>query len=355
MKNLKHLAMTFVAALALASCSNDDPDINTPIDPVLSNDVLILNNGNWGANDANILGYDLKTDAATPLLFQKTNGVALGDLGQDFVAAPNGDLYIAVNGSQAVFVTDKSLRVKQMVVATIKGEKLSPRYLAVAGDKVYVTYYEGYLGQISMKDFSVLTTPVGNSPEGLACVGDCIYVANSGGALYPDYDNTISVVDAKSFKEVEKIEVNLNPQMIVASSDGAALYVNSFGNYADVPARLQRISVAGRDVTDLEYSDVKAICAGSADVLYVATGAYNDLWQVTGYVNRHDMKTNTPMGLLFDEPVVNFYSLSYSQGLVFVGASDYQTNGDVYIYDEQGSRLAKFDAQGLNPQKGIRH
>lgn len=354
MKNLKLLAMAFVAALALASCTSDDPEVDEPIDPVLCNDVLILNNGNWGANDANILGYNLETGVASPLLFQKTNGVALGDLGQDVVAAPNGDLYIAVNGSQAVFVTDKSLRVKQMIIATIKGEKLSPRYLAVAGDKVYVTYYEGYLGQISMKDFSVLTTPVGNSPEGLACVGDHIYVANSGGALYPDYDNTISVVDAKSFKEVEKIEVNLNPQMIVASSDGAALYVNSFGNYADVPARLQRISVAGRDVTDLEYTDVKAICAGPADVLYVATGAYNDLWQVTGYVNRHDMKSNTPMGLLFDEPVVNFYSLSYSQGFVFVGASDYQTNGDVYIYDEQGSRLAKFDAQGLNPQKGIR-
>lgn len=354
MKNLKQLAMAFVAALALASCSTDDPEVNNPIDPVLGNDVLILNNGNWGSNDANILGYSLEKKVATPLLFQKTNGAALGDLGQDIVAAPNGDFYIAVNGSQAVFVTDKSLHVKQMIVATIKGEKLSPRYLAVAGDRVYVTYYEGYLGQISMKDFSVLTTPVGNSPEGLACVGDRIYVANSGGALYPDYDNTISVVDAKSFKEVEKIEVNLNPQMIVASNDGAALYVNSFGNYSDVPAKLQRVSVAGREVTDLEYTDVKAVCAGPADVLYVATGAYNDLWQVTGFVNRHNMKTNTPMGLLFDEPVVNFYSLSYSQGLVFVGASDYKTNGDVYIYDEGGNRLAEFDAQGLNPIKGVR-
>lgn len=364
MKNLKVLAMALFAALTFAACENEDgPDDpfcpGSGPDPVLSSEVYILNNGNWGANDANFLSYNLDTKVATPHFFQKANGVGLGDLGQDIVALENGDFFIAVNGSQVVFVTDHSLRVKQMVIADIRGEKLSPRYFAVGGDKVYVTYYEGYLGEISLRDYSVRTTPVGPSPEGLAYVDGRIYVANSGGAFYPDYAKTISVVDAKSFKEVEQIEVNLNPQMVVASSDGAALYVNSFGNYESdpekfVPAKLQRISVSNGEVTDLDYTDVKAICAGPADVLYVATGAYNDLWQVTGYVNRHDMKTDSKQGLLFADPILNFYSLSYSQGFVFVGASDYKTNGDVYIYDEQGKLLDQFDAQGLNPQKGVR-
>lgn len=354
MKNLKVLAMALIAALAFAACDSDDPEVIDPIDPVLSNEVLILNNGNWGANDANVLSYNLETETALPQVFFAANKRQLGDLGQDIVELENGDFFIAVNGSQVVFVTDHNLKVKAEVVVNDGDAKLSPRSLCVVGDKVYVTYYEGFLGEINTTNYSVRTTPVGNSPEGLAYADGKLYVANSGGALYPNYDNTVSVVDAKSFREEKRIEVNLNPQMIVASSDGAALYVNSFGNYADIPARLQRISVTSGEVTDLDYTDVKAICAGPADVLYVATGAYNDLWQVTGYVNRHDMKSNTPMGLLFEEPVLNFYSLSYSQGLVFVGASDYKTNGDVYIYDEQGTRLAKFDAQGLNPQKGIR-
>lgn len=348
------MAMALVVALAFTACDSDDPEGPEIIDPVLSDEVYILNNGNWGANDANVLRYNIATEAAQPQAFYATNQRQLGDLGQDIVELENGDFYIAVNGSQIVFVTDHNLKVKAEVVANDGDAKLSPRSLCAVGDKVYVTYYEGFLGEISTTNYSVRTTPVGNSPEGLAYADGKFYVANSGGALYPNYDNTVSVVDAKNFREEKRIEVNLNPQMIVASSDGAALYVNSFGNYADVSAKLQRISVTSGEVTDLDYTDVKAICAGPADVLYVATGAYNDLWQVTGYVNRHDMKTNTPQGLLFEEPVLNFYSLSYSQGLLFVGASDYKTNGDVYIYDEAGTFLRKIDAEGLNPQKGIR-
>lgn len=352
MKNLKVIAMALIAVLAFAACENDDPEV--PIDPVLSNEVLILNNGNFNSNDANILGYNIETEACVPTFFAATNSRNLGDLGQDIVATENGDFYIAVNGSQVVFVTDHNLKIKAEIVATEGGAKLSPRYFCVVGDKVYVTYYEGYLGEINTKDNSVRTTPVGNSPEGVAYAGGKLYVANSGGALYPNFEQTVSVVDAKSFKEEKRIDVNLNPQMVVAAPDGKTLYVNSFGNYGDVPAKLQSVSVATGEVRDLEYTDVKGIAAGPADNLLVTTGSYNELWQVTGTINKYDMKQGAPAGKFVDDAFVNYYSISYSNGLVFVGISDYMTNGDVLIYDEQGTLLRKIDAQGLNPQKGIR-
>lgn len=34
-----------------------------------------------------------------------------------------------------------------------------------------------------------------------------------------------------------------------------------------------------------------------------------------------------------------------------IGLSDYQTNGDVIVYDEAGHFVTRFDAQDLNPQK----
>lgn len=350
MKHLKLLAWALLAALSFTSCDNDDID---PIEPTSSN-ILVLNNGNWGANDANILGYDFNTQESTPFLFKTANGQQLGDLGQDIIAV--GDkLYIAVNGSQVIFVTDHDLRIVQRIEATADGTRLSPRSLCSVGDVVYVTYYEGYLGEISTKDYSLRTTAVGNSPEGLAYADGRIYVANSGGALYPDYDHTISVVDAKAFTEVQKIDVNLNPQSIVASADGRSLYVNSFGNYGDVPARLQCVSIAGADysVSDLSYTDVKAICAGADDELYVVTGGYDENWQVQGHVNVYSMKERKQTAV-FPDAIANYYSISYSSGYVFVGTSDYQTNGDVRMYDRTGILLANFDAQGLNPQKVIR-
>lgn len=347
MKHLKLLALALIAALSFASCDSDEIPEGAP-------DILVLNNGNWGANDANILGYDSRTDTSMPFLFKKANGQQLGDLGQDIIAV--GDkLYIAVNGSQVIFVTDRDLHIIERIEATANDTRLSPRSLCCVDKNVYVTYYEGYLGEINTKDYSVRTTAVGNSPEGLAYADGRIFVANSGGALYPDYDKTISVVDAKSFTEVQKIDVNLNPQNIVASADGHSLYVNSFGNYGDVPARLQCVSIAGSDytVSDLDYVDVKAITAGKADDLYVVTGGYDENWQVQGTVNVYNMKDRKQTAV-FPDAIANFYSISYSGGNVFVGTSDYQTNGDVYMYDRTGLHLATFDAQGLNPQKVIR-
>lgn len=355
MKTFKVIALTLLAALSFAACDNDDPAEEPIIDPVLSDDVVILNNGNWGSNDANLLSYNLVTEKSLPDFFMTANGKQLGDLGQDIVEATNGDYYIAVNGSQLIFVTDKTMQVKKEIVCTVDDSKLSPRSFCVSGDKVYVTYYEGYLGEIDTKSYGVRTTPVGLNPEGVTVAGGKLYVANSGGLNYENgYDNTVSVVDPTNFKEEKRITVNTNPQSVVASADGQTLYVNSFGNYGDIPAKLQSVSVASGEVVDLEYNDVKAICAGAGDVLYVATGSYDENWNVTGMVHIYDMKSRSAKGQLFESAVTNYYSLSYSKGLVFVGASDYKTNGDVYIYDEAGTLLRKIDAQGLNPQKGIR-
>lgn len=347
MKQLKLLALALIAALSFASCDNDEIPEGAP-------NLLVLNNGNWGANDANILGYDTRTETATPFLFQKANGQQLGDLGQDIIAV--GDkFYIAVNGSQVVFVTDRDLHIVQRIEATENGTRLSPRYLCCVDKKVYVTYYEGYLGEINTKDYSVRTTAVGNSPEGLAYVDGYIYVANSGGALFPNYDKTVSVVDAKTFAEVRKIDVNLNPQNVIASADGHSIYVNSFGNYGDVPAIVERIAIddPNYSVSALDYTDVKAITAGKDNDLYVVTGGYDENWQVQGTVNVYNMKDRKQTAT-FPDAITNFYSISYSGGNVFVGTSDYKTNGDVIMYDRTGLRLATFDAQGLNPQRVVR-
>lgn len=358
-KTLKFLCLALMATLAFTSCDNDDVQIEEPKPHIEG--LIIMNNGNWGSNDANMMVYDPATGLSDAGIFASINKQPLGDLGQDILRVGD-ELWIAVNGSKLIYVTDLMLNIKHTVVVEqsftqdgeTKGIALSPRSLATANGKVYVTYYEGYLGEIETKNYTARVTPVGNSPEGLACTGGKIYVANSGGALYPNYDNTISVVDAATFKETERITVNTNPQAIVASPDGKRLYVSSWGDYAAAPAMLQTIDVAGRyAVTDLEYSDVKSIVAGEGDDLYVVSGGYDANWQVTGSIYVHDMKTNTTKGLFTEDQITNYYSISYTGGYVVVGASDYKTNGDVYLYDKQGRLVKKFDSQGLNPQKAI--
>lgn len=351
MKNFKVLIGALMFLFAFSACNNDDPD-----DPIAqpSSSYAVLNNGNWGANDACVTLFDMNNNAILDHVFLKENGQQLGDLGQDMIKVGN-EIYVAVNGSQVIFVTDTNYNLKQKIVAEKDGNNLSPRSFCLVGDVLYVTYYEGYLGEINTKNYSIRLTPVGMNPEGVAYAKGKLYVANSGGLNYQDgYDNTISVVDASTFKEEKKIKVNVNPQTVVADENQETIYVNSFGNYDDVQAKLQSISLSTGEVSDLDFYDVKGMAKSDQkdDVLYVVTGSYNENWEVLGTVNVYNMRTHEKH-LSLIEGIQNYYSVSIAGGIIFVGTSDYKTNGDVFMYDKYGQHLGKFDANGLNPIRVI--
>ena len=342
---MKRILLTIIAAASiLTACDRSNTEI--PEVPSTGN-ILVLNNGNWGGNDACITLYDTKTGTVTANAFQKANGQNLGDLGQDILAAGN-ELYIAVNGSQIVFVTDYDLKIKKTITAEADGNKLSPRYLTKGGNRIYVTYYEGYLGEIDpSKDYTVKTVKVGANPEGLAYIDGRIYVANSGGMNYPDYDNTVSVVSASDFAVVSTIEVNTNPAKVLAA--GGDIYVTSFGNYADIPAKIQKIVPSSGSVTDLPYESVSSAAVGTDEKLYVLCGGYDEQWNpLPGKVFVHGA---TPTAFVTDQTTFpDAYSISATpDGHVFVGCSDYTTTGDVYMMTPEGTLHAKFDSQGLNP------
>lgn len=347
MKKLFYFAAVAAAAFLAVSCQKENNE--EPI-PSLEG-VLVLNNGNWGANDASISLYDTESKTVSAGMFRKANGQMLGDLGQDILKCGD-ELYIAVNGSKVIFVTDLELNIKKAIEVSDAGSKLSPRSLAYSGGKVYVTYYEGYLGEIDTQTYSVRTTAVGPNPEGVAYAKGKLYVANSGGYL-PGYNNTVSVVDAASLKETSTIEVNCNPAAVVTNSDGSFVYVTSFGNYADIQPKLQVIETSSSKVSDVDYADVKSIAMGKGDVLLVVTGGYDENWNIAGTVWKHNAKTNAKIGKFTDELISPYYSISADSatGVVFVGTSDYMTNGDVYFFDVSGKQVDKFDSQGLNPQK----
>ena len=338
--------------VALCSCNNSSKN---DIIPVRSG-TYILNNGNWSSNDSNIGIYSPSEKIFAANAFQAANGQALGDLGQD-ITGLGEDIYIAVNGSQTIFVTDRDLKIRKQINAEKEGTRLSPRHFATSGSKVYVTYYEGFVGEIA-NDWSVTLCEVGPNPEGVAVADDNLYVANSGGMAYPEYNNTLSVVSASSFTETSTIEVNVNPAKVEASSDGAYVYVSSFGNYADVPAKLQVISVSNGAVADLDYASVSAIAKGPDDVLYILCGGYDENWNpLPGTVYKHDMKTNKSLGGFVTDGTTlpNAYSISAtSDGYVYVGCSDYVNTGDIYIFTADGKLHDKFDSQGLNPVKAYK-
>ena len=343
------LLCALALCVSLYSCEEQSSDTQTQS----REGTYILNNGNWGDNDSTIGIYHPADKKLTANVFHSSNGQKLGDLGQDMIS--NGeDLYIAVNGSQTIFVTDSKLKIKHQINADYNGSRLSPRTFAVRGEKVYVTYYEGYVGEIS-SDRSVRLCKVGPNPEGIAVAGEYLYVANSGGMSYPAYNNTISVVSIDTFSEVATIVVNVNPSEVEASSDGNHVYVSSFGNYTDIPAKLQVINTSNRSVKDLEYPSVSAIAKGKDDILYILCAGYDENYNpLPGTIHKHDMKTDKSLGIFISDNTIleSAYSISAtSDGYIYAGCSDYRTTGDVYVFTSEGMLHDCFDSQGLNPLK----
>jgi hypothetical protein len=224
-----------------------------------------------------------------------------------------------------------------------------------AGKNVYVAYYEGFVGKISPYARSVKLCQVGPNPDGVAIAGDKLYTADSGG-MVSGYGNTVSVVSLTDFTKVSSITVNANPAKVEASSNGKYLYVSSFGNYADLPAKLQVVDLASGSVRDLDYTSVSAIAKGPDDVLYILCAGYDAEWNpLPGTIYRHDMVRNLPLGAFSTGTAFpNAYSISVaSDGYIYVGCSDYVTTGDVYVLTPAGILHDKFDSQGLNPLRAL--
>ena len=340
--------------IALALCglfvSCDSIDKKDPQPSDIS--TLVLNNGDWGKNDSNICSYDSSTKTITADVFKNANGQKLGDLGQDILVHGN-EIYIAVNGSKTIFVTDLSLKIKSQVNATHGGSPLSPRAFAAAGNKVYVTYYEGFVGEINPDNYSVRLTAVGENPDGISVAGDNLYVANSGGMSYPNYGTTLSVVSISDFVQTSTITVHDNPSILCSTSDGSYVYLMSYGNYADKPSRLQIINTADNSVSDMDYVSPSDIAKDADDNLYILCGGYDDNWNpLPGKVYRHDMTTNTKLGeFVTDQTAMpDAHSISVARdGYIYVGCSDYVSTGDVYVFNSQGKFHDSFDSMGMNP------
>lgn len=331
-----------ISLLALASCAgiveNPDPD------PVAGKKVFVINNGSWNDSNADIAVFDIDSKTVSAGLFASINGKVPGDLIQD--ALRLGDrIYFSVNGSQLIWITDESLKIIDSIIVKKDENKLSPRYLCTDGENVYVSYYEGFLGRLGA-DGQTSLCGVGPNPEGVAYLDGKVYVANSGGYLYPDYCNTVSVVDAASFSEIKTIEVNTNPAAVKVC--GGKVFVSSFGNYSDIAPAVDCIEPVSGKVSRLPYQSPSAI-ATDGNNLYVLCGGYDEKYNpLPGRIYLYDPEEGD-LGQWNDAEIPMAYSISCACDMVWVGSSDYKNNGDMYCFDASGGQFAKFDTQGLNP------
>lgn len=213
--------------------------VSRPGSPHEIKGMFVLNEGNMGSNKCTLDFLDFRSGFYTRNIYPERNPEVvkeLGDVGNDLQVYGNR-LYAVINCSHYVEVMD--VRTAQHIGSV---NVTNCRYIVFAGDKAYVSSYAGPVqidpnarpGKIVEFDVNTLQITrevvVGYQPEEMVIKDGLLYVANSGGYRFPNYDRTVSVVDLGTFEVVNTIDVAINLHRMKLAPDGL-IYVSSRGDY----------------------------------------------------------------------------------------------------------------------------
>ena len=352
-----NLFRLLLISAAFTSCKKDPdagippPDISAP-----GRKMLVLNQGLFNMNNTTLSLYSFeRAEVLTNDLFAYQNQRGLGDTGND-MAIYGTRVYIVMSTSSQVEVSDMvGKSIKRIPLFTADNKPRQPRSIAFHAGKAYVCSFDGTVARIDTASLTVeAVTAVGRNPDGICVSGNKLYVSNSGGLDFPNYDSTVSVVGLAEFREIKKIGVRMNPYTIAADAYGD-VYVASRGNYANVKYCLQRIDTRTDELVQT-FDNLKTL----SFVIYndraysynydfnLNTTSFEVLNVKTEQIETEQFITDgttlsKPFGIAVDPVTEDVY---------IADAGNYTVNGDVFCFSKTGMKKFKTTV-GMNPQKMI--
>lgn len=352
----KQVTFAALTTIIVASCgvrnSSDNPS-PAPLPKKGISGVWVLNEGGFGRNNASLSLYNLKDSSFVQDYFEPETGRKLGDVANDLYRY-GGKIYIAVNNSSTVEIisadSGKDLRQISLLNGTVKRQ---PRSIVGFGPNVFVCNYDSTIAVIDTTTLNISRyLKAGRNPEGLAVVGNQLYVCNSGGLAWPpNFDSTLSVFNLTTFEKVQTYKVEINLQRIVAVSNNEVL-ISTSGNYNDRKPKIIRFNGTIANQIEINNSNLQKFSTPSGDV-YMALvkpegetkyklARINPTTLALDYTNLPDISAvTTPYGFTYD-PSTEEYWVS--------DAKNYSEEGDIYYYGKDLKLKRKITA-GLLPAK----
>ncbi len=342
------------------SCRDENEIFEPEVEPVTNPEsktiikgFYLLNEGNMGSNKSTLDYYDYETGEYHRNIFAAANPTVvkeMGDVGND-IKIYGSKLYAVINCSNKIDVMDKYTAKK-----TGQIDIPNCRYIRFHQGYAYVTSYAGpvelnpdyeQLGYVAKVDTATLQVVdrclVGFQPDELEIVDNKIYVANSGGYMFPNYENTVSVIDIATFKETKRIEVQVNLHRLRADKHGN-LWVSSRGDYYYIPSRLFCIDTQTDKVTDKMDIAVSNFHL-DGDSLYI----YSTEWS---YINMNNVVTYSIVDVVKKQVITkNFITDGTEQKIkIPYGIMVHPVTKDIYVTDAKNyvspGTLYCFDKNG---------
>lgn len=359
MRNFKQLFVCFLTAITFYACQQDtyliEKEEEGVTDPEKTDVVgfYLLNEGKMGSNMASVDYMDFTTGTYNRNIYATVNPTMvkeLGDVGNDIKIYGN-KLYAVINVSNFIEVMDVRTAKHLGTIPLENG-----RYITFANGKAYASSYAGPitidpkapLGKVVEIDTINLSVTrqvtVGYQPEELEVVGNNLYVANSGGYRVPEYDKTISVIDLSTFKETNKIDVEVNLHRLKKDADGD-LYVTSRGDYYNVPSNLYVLDSKTHQIKKKFDIPVSNFTIVDNKLYYYSNEFSYTTFEYTKTYGVIDTKTEQVINkTLVNDPVINEIETPYgiavnpqTKDLFLTDVGNYVSMGYIYCFDKNGA------------------
>ena len=320
----------------------------------------LLCEGNMGWNKATLDYYDYTLGEYIRNIFSYTNPNVpkeLGDVGND-IGIYGSNLYCVINCSNKVDVLDKyNCRKKYQINIP------NCRYIRFYGGYAYVTSYagpvqinpnyeqRGYVAKIDTVTMQVVDTClVGFQPDELEIVNGKIYVANSGGYMVPNYENTLTVIDLETFREERRVPIAINLHLVKGDRHGM-LWVASRGDYYTTSSKIYAFDTRKGQLVDSIDCRVSNMWLAGDSIYVVSTQ-----WSYVSMSNQFsyaiiDTQSRQVVCDNFitdgtDRDIVIPYAVAvkpFSGDIYVTDAKDYVSPGRLYCFDRYG--VKKWDVR----------
>lgn len=349
MKRFNKLFLTVILSSAFfVSCSSDNDDTTPEPRGNYEGGLFIANEGQFLKSNGNVsyLSDDLKIENNIFSLLnpEKTKNDIIQCIGF------NGNFaYLIVNNTNKIEVVN---RYTFKSVATVTTDIKTPRYIAFANGKGYVTNWgdgndskDDYVGILDLTTNTITSKiSVVEGPEKIIENAGKLYVTHKGGY---NFGNSLTVINAATNSVVTNFEVGDMPAGLVKDNGSLYILCEGYPYYAEkqTAGKLVKVSLSNNTITStLSFDGITH--PGYLDI-------ENDKLYYTIDSNIYSLATSAttlPTAPIFKATeVTSLYGLAVKNSKIYVADKvNNVDNGDIYIYSLTGKLTNEFSV-GVNP------
>lgn len=326
--------------------------------PFPESGAIVVCEGLWNYTNSDISLYDYTTATMSENYFLNATNEYLGDIVSD-VAMTNDRMIFTATGTNELIMIDYKIPAI-LHKLTIPYDRAAPRSIALVGDKYY--YTDLYRDEVRYGQFSdSLELPemkfeTGPAPEDIIAYGGKLFVANSGFGDYRQDDKNAGTLQIIDIATGQSEYVYVGPNLIKLELDTAENYIAC--GYLNTPTGVHNNEPGGIVFVDITTHEVKQRMQMQDFTDVQLSQKDGRIYYLTkeGVYTMPDIYSRALPQLITENNTKDiWYSISLNEQKqeIWIGnASNYQSDGEVIVTDEQGQIIRRHEV-GKNPNNVV--